>query len=152
MLALDEASRATLLDAAGDDEVIEALQEHVDPPLECPLDKAWDGIQRCLTDGTLADDRFPLGAAVLGGLPLHEGDSYIVSYNTADEVREIAVALAALDVADVEARFWSLDPDDYDGSIDAEDLEYVLAYLQDLMAFYQKAAHHGWASVFFADQ
>lgn len=96
-LALDESCVARLMAEDGDDaRIIEAVREldMTDAPDECGVDKAWDGIHRCLTEGKLGgeDGSYPLNAVVLGGLPLHQGEDYVVSYNTADEVREVAAA------------------------------------------------------------
>jgi hypothetical protein len=85
-LALDGPCTARLLAAHGDDQrVIEVIQEldMTGAPDGCGADKAWDGIHRCLTEGKLGSDdgTYPLNAVILGGLPLHQGDDYVVSYN-----------------------------------------------------------------------
>lgn len=156
-LALDEPRIAQLLVHDGNDErLIEFIQEldMTNVPDECEVDKAWDGIHRCLTEGRLGseDGSYPLNAVVLGGLPLHQGDDYIVSYNTPAEVREVAAALADLDLEPFITRYWTLDPDDYFAVIEQDDLAYLTYYLQEINKFYQRAAQAGWASVFVADQ
>jgi hypothetical protein len=153
-LALDEPSIALLLAQDGHDErLIEVLQE-LDAPDECDVDKAWDGIHRCLTEGRLGgeDGTYPLNAVVLGGLPLHQGDGYVVSYNTPAEVREVAAALADLALEPFVARYWTLDPDEYGAAVDQDGLVYLTSYLQEITTFYQRAAKAGCASVFVADQ
>ncbi|TDC24991.1 YfbM family protein [Kribbella albertanoniae] len=156
-LALDEPSVALLLAQDGNDEgLIEVIDElgMTNAPDECEVDKAWDGIHRCLTEGRLGgeDGTYPLNAVVLGGLPLHRGDGYVVSYNTPAEVREVAAALAVLDLDPFIARYWTLDPDDYGAAIDQDDLAYLTSNLQELTTFYQRAAQAGWATVFVVDQ
>jgi hypothetical protein len=156
-LALDEPCTARLLAEDGNDErLIEVVKEldMTDAPDQCGVDKAWDGIHRCLTEGRLGgeDGSYPLNAVVLGGLPLYQGEDYVVSYNTPTEVREVAGALAALDLEPFLARYWALDPEDYGLPIDRDGLDYLTYYLRDITAFYQRAAHSGWASVFVADQ
>jgi hypothetical protein len=156
-LALDEPLIAQLLAQDGNDEqLIEVIQEldMTSAPDECGVDKAWDGIHRCLTEGKLGseDGTYPLNAVILGGLPLHQGDGYIVSYNTPAEVREVAAALTDLDLGPFIARYWTLDADEYGVLIDQEGLTYLTYYLKEITAFYQRAAQAGWASVFVADQ
>lgn len=156
-LALDEPGVALLLAQDGNDErLVEVIQEFdmTNAPDKCDVDKAWDGIHRCLTEGRLGgeDGTYPLNAVVLGGLPLHEGDGYVVSYNTPAEVREVAAALADLDLEPFVARYWALDPDEYGAVIEQGDLAYLTHYLQEITTFYQRAAQSGWASVFVADQ
>ena len=156
-LALDEACTVLVLAEDGNDErlieVIKAL-DMTDAPDECGADKAWDGIHRCLTEGKLGgeDGSYPLNAVILGGLPLHQSDSYIVSYNAPAEVRDVAAALTDFDLVPFIARYWTLDAEEYGASIDQDGLDYLTYYLREITAFYQRAAQAGWASVFVADQ
>ncbi len=156
-LALNEPCIALLLAQDGnDDGVIDVIHEldMTDAPDRCSVDKSWDGIHRCLTEGQLGseDGSYPLNAVILGGLPLYQGEDYIVSYNTPAEVREIAAALSDLDLGPFTARYWTLDPADYGATVDQTGLDYLTYYLKELTAFYQRAAKAGWASVFVADQ
>ncbi|MFD0857306.1 DUF1877 family protein [Actinomadura adrarensis] len=156
-LALDESCRALLLSQDGDDEeLIKVIQEldMTDAPDECSVDKAWDGIHRCLTEGGLGseDGSYPLNAVVLGGLSLYQGEDYIVSYNTPAEVRQVAAALADLDLDPFITRYWALDPVEYGADVDASGLEYLTSYLREITAFYRRAAQAGWATVFVVDQ
>lgn len=156
-LALDQSCVARLMAEDGDDaRIIEVIREldMTDAPDECGVDKAWDGIHRCLTEGRLGgeDGNYPLNAVVLGGLPLHQGEDYVVSYNTADEVREVAAALTGLDLETFVARYWTLDADEYGSAVDDDGLGYLTYYLQEVTTFYQRAAQAGWATVFVADQ
>jgi Domain of unknown function (DUF1877) len=141
---------------ANDDRLIEVIKEldMTDAPDECDVDKAWDGIHRCLTEGKLGgeDGTYPLNAVVLGGLPLHQGEDYVVSYDTQAEVREVAAALADVDLGAFIARYWTLDPDEYGAAIDQDGLDYLAYYLREITAFYHRAAQAGWATVFVADQ
>ncbi|WP_086819343.1 YfbM family protein [Allokutzneria sp. NRRL B-24872] len=153
-LALDEPRIALVLAQDGDDEgLIEVITE-LDAPDECGVDKAWDGIHRCLTEGRLGseDGTYPLNAVVLGGLPLYQGDDYVISYNTPAEVREVADALTELDLQPFTAKYWALDPDEYGAVVDEGGLTYLTQYLREITAFYQRAAKAGWASLFVADQ
>jgi hypothetical protein len=156
-LALDEADAAGLLAQDGDDDgLIEVIEEFDGDraPDRCGVDKAWDGIHRCLTEGRLGgeDGSYPLNAVVLGGLPLHRGDDYVVSYNTPAEVREVAAALAGLDAEAFAARFWTLDPAEYGAVVDRAELDHLMQNLRDTTAFYQRAAEAGRATVFVVDQ
>jgi hypothetical protein len=156
-LALDQHCIALLLAQDGHDErLIEVIEElHMtDASDVCGVDKAWDGIHRCLTEGRLGgeDGTYPLNAVVLGGLPLYQGEDYVVSYNTPEEVREVAAALADLDIESFIAMYWALDPDDYGSAIDQDGLKYLTYYLGQITVFYERAAQAGWATVFVADQ
>lgn len=156
-LALDEHCTSSLLAQDGDDDGLIEVVHELDmtaAPDSCGVDKAWDGIHRCLTEGRLGgeDGSYPLNAVILGGLPLYAGDDYVVSFNTAAEVREVASALATLDLRPFTATYWALDPREYGADVDQEGLEYLTYHLRELTAFYRRAADAGWATVFVADQ
>ncbi|MER5884930.1 YfbM family protein [Streptomyces sp. NPDC001941] len=157
LFALDTKDVDRLLACRGDDEVMEVVEEVEERWEEdhvCELDKSWDALHRCLTDGQLSFENgdFPLSHAILGGAPLLDGEDYIVSYVTADEVRAVAAALEPLDREWIGERFASLAFDDYQGPGDADDVAYTQAFLPDLQTFYRTAAREGRAVVFTVDQ
>ncbi|MEV8093087.1 DUF1877 family protein [Kitasatospora sp. NPDC085879] len=155
--ALTADQSARLLAAADDEEVlavVEEIEEAWDRDHLAETDKAWDALHRCLADGTLTYEGgdYPLSHAVLGGLPLHEGDAYVAVLTTPEEVADIAAALAGLDEAWLRERFFALDPEDYDGARDEDDFAYTRYWFGELCAFYARAAADGRAAVFTVDQ
>lgn len=88
---------------------------------------------------------------ILGGVPLHEGDDYVVCYVTADQVREGAAALELLDVQWLNHRFATLTFDAHQGTGDAEDIAHTQAFLPGLKTFYRTAEQNGRAAVFTVD-
>ncbi|MGW1863867.1 DUF1877 family protein [Streptomyces collinus] len=95
---------------------------------------------------------YPLSHVILGGVPLHEGDNYIVCYVTADQVREVAKALELLDGQWLSDRFATLTFDAYQGTGDADDIAYTQAFLPGLRSFYLTAAQNGRAVIFTVSQ
>lgn len=76
---------AQLAAQRGNDEAIrvyveDVIEERDDQEHLADLDKAWDALHRCLTDGALAPGGGygPVSKAVLGGRSLTGGDDYIV--------------------------------------------------------------------------
>ncbi|MFF5219277.1 DUF1877 family protein [Micromonospora sp. NPDC000442] len=144
--------------AAGDggasdavDGLIEEIEESwAEDGLRVDTDKAWDGIHRCLTDGTLEPDggEYPFSHAVLGGRRLH--DEYVVVYLTVDEARDVAVALQSVDRCQLRQRFDAIDDLDYRGALDDADFDYTWDNFVEVRAFYQRAAAAGRAVVFTA--
>ena len=51
------------------------------------------------------------------GLPMHQGDDYVVSFNTPAEVRDVAAALTDLDLEPFIARYRTLDPPEFDSAL-----------------------------------
>ncbi|MEV7227395.1 YfbM family protein [Polymorphospora sp. NPDC051019] len=155
--AIDEEAAARLLSADDDAAVmaiVTGIEEAWDKVDHCETDKAWDAIHRCLTDGLLGYDNgdYPLNAAVLGGLQVHEDDDYIVSLLTPDRVRDVAEALVPVDRDRLLAGYRAIDVEDYGVNHGAEDFEYTWANFTDLVAFFQRAARDGKHVIFTVDQ
>ncbi|NMO56952.1 DUF1877 family protein [Actinoplanes sp. TBRC 11911] len=158
LFALTE-SQAALLAATRDDAEVRAFVEQVendwDPDWLCEVDKAWDALHRCLSDGTLRLGEHGGGVlelAILGGRQHHEADDYIVAHVDADQVAAVAAALSEVDKQWLGERYDQIDPDDYQALLDDEDFEYTWQYLQDVRDFYKHAAAGGRSVVFTVDQ
>ncbi len=148
---------AALLHASDDDElmeIIEEIEESWEEPFVAETDKAWDAIHRALSDGTLDPEggEPPLHCALLGGKHLHEGEDYFVAFVAADDVPAVARALAAIDAEAFRERYARIVPHDYAPEYGDEDREYSLAYFQEVVALYDRAAKAGRAVVFTVDQ
>ena len=132
------------------DEIEEAWdEEHV-----CETDKAWDAIHRCLTDGKLSYEpvEYPRNLCILGGEQLHEGDDYIMSLLSPDQVKEVSAALKPITEEWLRARYFAIDPEEYWLTLDDEDFEYTWENFEDVRDFYQKAASDNRWTIFTVDQ
>ncbi|WP_433610891.1 YfbM family protein [Prescottella agglutinans] len=157
LFALDDDDTERLLACRDDDErseLVGEIEERWEEDHLCELDKSWDAMHRCFTDGDLAFDNgeFPLSHVILGGVPLHEDDDYLICHVTAEQVPEVAAALEPLDGEWLRERFATLTFDDYEGTGDADDIAYTVAFLPDLKDFYRAAAQNGRAVIFTVDQ
>jgi hypothetical protein len=155
--ALTDEQAAAVLAAEDDDELMELIEEieeawDSENLVEC--DKAWDAIHRTLTDGQLewANGSYPLNHAVLGSRPLHEGDDYLVSYVSADQVREVSRALQAVTRDWFIQKYRDVVPKDYAPEYGEEDLQYTWDWFEGVREFYGKAADRGRAVIFTVDQ
>ena len=156
----DEAER--LLALVGDDAAVarEALDlysfDRAKSHFIAPLDKAWDVIHRCLTDGTLRDlgkGATPLSWCLLGGKSLHAGKEFIICYVTPDQVPLVSEALDKIEPAWLVGRYQSnLQSSGYAGPISNEDFEYTWDYFTSVRNLYTKAAAANRGIVFVTDQ
>jgi hypothetical protein len=114
---------------------------------ETDLDKAWHGIHYLLT-GSAWEGEAPLDFLLQGGTVLgeEEEDEPAPRLFSADEVKAIGHALAALDDDDLRARYdpdamqrLDIYPDIWDGE---EELDYCLEYFGQLQDFVADAARH----------
>jgi Domain of unknown function (DUF1877) len=143
--AIDAHTAGRLL-AAPDDEAVAALIEEIEEEMtgvdHCDTDKAWDAIHRSLTDGRLEYDNgaYPLNAAILGGLQVHEGDDYIAALLVPEQVRDVAAAVAAIDREALRAGYDRIDAADYGPGFGDEDFAYTWSNFTGLVEFFQRAA------------
>jgi hypothetical protein len=120
------------------------------------LDKSWDVLHRCLTDGTLRDfgkGATPLSWTLLGGKSLHAGKEFIVCYVTAEQVPLVAQALDGIEPQWLYNRFAGIvQATGYAGQATLEEFEYNWDYFTGVRNLYSKAASVNRAMVFVADQ
>lgn len=159
LFAITQEEAQRLRAARGNDvSVLSIVQDEIEDAWDqahlCETDKAWDAIHRCLGDGTLAAGDGPLSLCILGGEQLHEGDDYIVSLLTPDQVARVANALRPLDKPWLRQRYFKIDPADYGapGQLNEEDFEYTWENLNDVRQFYEKAAADDRWTIFTVDQ
>ncbi len=111
---------------------------------------SWDALHRSLSNGTLFSDEgeYPLNRAILGGKHLYDAEEYVIAYVAANEVKDVAAALAPLTEQDLRTRYDLIDPDEYDGKHGGEDFQGILEGFRGLRSFYKKAAADGRSVVF----
>jgi hypothetical protein len=159
--ALTKAEETKLLSATDTDAVVEIITEEIEERWDrewlVEMDKSWDAVHRCLGDGSLRTSQPSLTAkAVLGGKQLSSNADWIVSYLTADEVKQVSVAIAGIDESEFRRRYfglkkkflWLFDWTDYDGPIGEEDLGYSWSNFEEMRLLYSKAAAAHRALVF----
>lgn len=125
------------------------------------MDKAWDAVHRCLTDGSLrCRGNNVLELFVLGGLQLHRGPGHIVSYLTPHQVQAVSHAAQGVakkwfgenyfDLANAKLGWFGVAR--YEGPIGDDDFEYSWDYFEEARKLYRKAAIAGRAMIFTVDQ
>lgn len=111
--SLDQADVQLLLDAPNDREVLRIIQEDIEARWDeenlLLLDKSWDAIHRCLTDGTLTCKQKNIKEKVIiGGRQLYKGSAYIISLKTSSEVQEIVESLQKINKQWFSEKFYGL--------------------------------------------
>jgi hypothetical protein len=159
--ALTAEQESRLMDTPGmDDEGLLAFVEELeegpdgegwDADWVQETDKSWEAIHRCLTGGKLEWGDTPFHKCILGSDNLYEGDDYIVSFLSPDEVKEVAAAIRDIDRAELRRRYDAIDPADYNGLVE-DDFEYTWSWFPHLRDFFQKAATADRAMLFTVDQ
>jgi Domain of unknown function (DUF1877) len=122
---------------------------------QCPVDKAWDAMHRCLGDGTLefiGEGWTPESLCVLGGKNLYDGSDYIVCYVAAGTVPSVAQAIDPITKEWFRSRYFAAVPQEFDVAWHKQDFEYTWSYFGVTRELYQRAAKAGRAIVFETDQ
>jgi len=155
--AITAAQTKKLLELEGDDEsllsyVIDEIEERWDKKHLVELDKSWDAMHRCLTDGKLKykNGKFPLSHCVLGGKPLYSEGDYIVSIKTVAEVKAVADGLKIVTKDWMQERYKKIKG--YAPEWGEKDFEYTWQYFTEVREFYARAAKSKRAVIFTADQ
>ena len=135
-------------------EVLEEIEERWEEDWLMETDKSWDAMHRCLTDGKLEFDNgnYPLNHCILGGTQLYDGDDYIISLKTPNQVADIAAALKPIGEADLRQRHDKIDRETYQGTVDEANFEYTWSWFPSLPEFYANAAEAGRSVIFTVDQ
>ncbi len=106
------------------------------------LGTTWDGIHRCLTEGTLAPDggEAPVNHAILGGKQLLRTDDYSVSFVRPDMTPYVADAVGEVRYDDFHKKYLAIDPQDYGRALTEKDFEKIWIAFQQLVLFYETGA------------
>jgi hypothetical protein len=139
--------------AEEDDESIDAYYDHLETSGRyLDIQKSWDGVHFLLTGKSAMEEESvppPLGNVVNGGADTDWEASYgMVRYLTPQEVKEVAVALDQISVADLRQRY---DPkafqaeNIYPGAEvwDETGIEHLLEVFRRVRSFFSEAAQAG---------
>jgi hypothetical protein len=149
---IDEAELADLVGLAarrgeeGIDGEISVLMADEDRCID--IDKAWHGIHVMLNGNAEFALDTPLGALVLGGTAINDVEMAHLPLRHLDKamVAAVCVAIARIDLAskaDVFASQVLGNPEVYPGLSEAEDLNYLDYYFEQLKGFFAQAASSG---------
>ena len=145
LLAADEDMRADL--------VSDEFEDTYSDEWTCDTDVSWDAIHRAFNGSELSYDfDGPLQGVIFGGEPLTEGDDYIISFKSAEDVRRIAAALKDVTEADFRSAYFAIDPEAYGSDPSEEDFESCWRDVMELQTFYSRAAAAGRSVIFTVSQ
>lgn len=154
--ALSAADEEKILAAGEDmraDLVSDEFEETYSDEWICDTDVSWDAIHRAFNGSELSYDfDEPLQGVIFGGEPLTEGDDYVISFKTAEDVKQIAAALKDVTEASFRSAYFAIDPEAYGNDPSEDDFEGCWRDLTELQAFYSRAAAAGRSVIFTVSQ
>jgi hypothetical protein len=153
--ALKAKDATNLFDAAGDEEALEVLLEEMEEEWDeawlLEVDKAWDALHRCLTNGSLSFESLsPLHQCVLGGRQLYPGEDCIVSFLDSENVKNVAAVIQPIDETWMRQKYEKIPPESYPDPLSEDDFQYIWTTFTEVKTFYRKAARYNRAVIFTA--
>jgi hypothetical protein len=126
--------------------------EHIRKPWSEGVDKVWDPIHRCLTDGEFHYGRTPLYRCVLGPKNwLGEANWHFLNYVKPEDVQRVSAALAKLERPFLRSNYDKIEPAGYTWEKGHEDFGFAWDFFKRVRRFYHRAAGEGRAVLFSCD-
>jgi hypothetical protein len=159
--ALNQEEVARFRSIRSDEARLDFLGEHLEeefwadhPEFVAETDKAWDGIHRALTDGHLDFDQgaYPLSHVIMGGERVYSADDHIMILKTPAQVRDVALALLAVEKQDFRVSYFKIDSVECGYPINESDFDYTWTWFEVLRTFWVKASDDGRFVLFSASQ
>jgi hypothetical protein len=125
-------------------------KKHRDAKLVLETGTSWNGIHRCLTEGTLdpTAGEFPLNHAILGGKRLYQGTDFEAIMIRPDIVMYIAEGLHHLKREAIHANYQKIDAADYGQPLSISDFDRIWNSIQQIRQLYEDAARELCAVLF----
>ncbi|MCC8154338.1 MAG: YfbM family protein, partial [Tannerellaceae bacterium] len=118
------------------------------------LDKSWDALHRCLTDGYLKTkpEHYPGSYVILGGEELYGEEDYIMVLKTPAEVNEIAKFAGSVTEEYIKEKYYQIPVEDYGFELNEDDCGYTWEWFNASKEFWKKAASENRYVLFSVDQ
>jgi hypothetical protein len=158
LFALDKGTVDKLKSFKSDEDRLDFLQGDIETDYfenhadkVCELDKAWDAIDRALTESG-HKEVYLTSHVILGGESLYSQQDYIMSLKTPEQVNDIAKALGSVTEESFREKYFKINPDEYGFELSEEDFEYSWTWFADSFEFWKMAAAEGRYVLFTVDQ
>ncbi len=160
LFSIDEDTVRKLRAIQADDDRVEYIQEVIEENYFenhrewlAETDKSWDYMHRALTDGELdwINGEYPLNHVIMGGESLHDGDDYIITLKTPEQVTDVAAQLPQITEDSFRQSFQQIDEFEIEHSRE-EDFEYTWGWFTQVREFWLRAAQEGRYVLFTVDQ
>lgn len=134
--------------------IVEVIEGRWEAGFVLELDKAWDALHRCFSDGRpdQGAGEYPRNAAVLGREALDAGPDYFVGLTRAADVPAVASAVRSIDGRWIADAYRTKVPADYAPEYGDADLEYTVHWFHGLPAFWRSAAARARSVIFTVDR
>lgn len=135
------------------DYMLENIEEELLPSAYAyELDKAWEGIQWCLTGGEWSEEDIAPANIIFGGNMILDYDDCIITLKDQASVKAIAKYLREQNLQEViRTNFDKIDGQNYSLPKDEDNLNYLLGWSEGLLEFYENALRENLNVIFTVD-
>ena len=156
LYAIDDATLEELRQLPEEDRydfMLEEIEpELIDTPNGYEMDKAWEGIQYCLSNGVWNESNILPTNIVFAGEFLVESEDSVITLKSKEEVKEIASFLEKNNLSDlIRENFSRISETDYTLPKNDDNLAYLLSWANGLDQFYRRAANDDLQVIFTVD-
>lgn len=161
LFSLDKDTVTKLKSLSTDDKRLEFVQEEIEsvyfdsfPQHFAELAQSWDALHRSLTDGKLmyTNGSFPLNHVIMGGEIMYNGDDYILTLKTPEQVKAIATEVVKIDKDNFKNGYYNIDEVDYDIPLTEDDFEFTWGWFDLSKEFWKLASEENRFVLFTVDQ
>ena len=109
-------------------------------PKSYQIDKAWEGIQFCLGEGTWNEENKVPYNVVFGGELILDHNDYVISLKKPEVIKDIVAYLEANNLQEtIKNNFDTIPEEEYTLPKDEDNLNYLLGWSEGLLEFYKNA-------------
>ena len=115
------------------------------------LDKAWMGIQYCLSGGKWNEENKIPTNIIFGGEYLVDDDENIITLKNQEDIKRIVSFLYDNNLQEmIRNNFWKIDDEDFQYK-DENGLEHALEWSEEILPFYENALNGNYQVIFTVD-
>ena len=123
------------------DYMLEEIEEELfNTPEAFELDKAWEGVQFCLGEGTWNEENKVPYNVVFGGELILDHDDNVIFLKTPEKIKEIVNYIQENPIEEtLKNKFDTIPEEEYTLPKDEDNLNYLLGWSEGLLEFYKNA-------------
>ena len=135
------------------DYMLEEIEEELfDTPEAFQINKAWEGVQFCLGEGTWNEENKVPYNVVFGGELILDHNDYVISLKKPEDIKEIVAFLEINNLQEIiKNNFDKIPEEDFTLPKDEDCFDFLLGWSEGLLEFYKNALDKGLNVIFTVD-
>jgi hypothetical protein len=127
-------------------------EAYISTPRACDLNKAWEGIHFCLNDGEWIEDDSTKSKVIFSGEMLLDYNDHVITLKNKADIDNIVAYLNSINLEElITENFQKIPAEEYTLPMDANGLDFVLGWSEEIKSFYEYAQKEGFCVIFTVD-